>query len=134
MDATPTSQGTDPEPAAEPATSTEARLDDLETHQQTIDEKIDQILGLVRGKGRPSEPAGPQGGAASGDSHTAASVAEQVQAELARERKAAKDQAAADADKTERETLRERLARLEEQPPVPPVRRATKLLGWGSGR
>lgn len=58
-------------------------------------------------------------------------VEEQVRAELARRDKQAADDQAAAAAQTERETLQARLAKLEEQPPQPPVRRATKLLGWG---
>lgn len=60
-------------------------------------------------------------------------VEEQVQAELARAREA---QARADADQaaaTERETMAQRLAKLEEKPPAEPARRATQLLGWGRG-
>jgi hypothetical protein len=61
-------------------------------------------------------------------------VQEQVRAELAR---AEEEQAAARAEeqaKAETETVSQRLAKLEETPPAPPVRRATRALGWGDGR
>lgn len=60
------------------------------------------------------------------------SVEEQVRAELARAKAEQEQAAAADADKAERETTAQRLAKLEERPPEPPVKRATKMLGWGS--
>lgn len=119
-DATSTPDSQDP-PAAE------QRIEDLEHGQDRLTEKIDEILGLIRGRGRPSEPAAPPAPPGSGDTQSAASVAEQVQAELARKEAAATEQA-------ERQTLHDRLAKLEEQPPAPPVRRATRLLGWGNGR
>jgi hypothetical protein len=61
------------------------------------------------------------------------SVQEQVRAELERAEQERQRQAADEADKAERQTLRERLAKLEETPPRQPVRRATRLLGWGDG-
>lgn len=60
------------------------------------------------------------------------SVEEQVRAELARARADEQREQAAAADKADRETTAQRLARLEERPPEPPVKRTTKLLGWGS--
>lgn len=126
-----TSHDTDTDPAA---ASTSQRLEDLEHRQDTLTEKVDEILGLVRGRGRASEPSAPPAGGASADSQAAASVAEQVQAELAREREAAQRQAAADADKADREAIKEQLARLQETPPRPKPRRATALLGWGTDR
>jgi len=57
-----------------------------------------------------------------------------VQAELdRRDKKAADDKAAAD-DKSEREQMKADLAALRETKPQAPVRRATRLLGWGDGR
>jgi hypothetical protein len=61
------------------------------------------------------------------------SVQEQVRAELERARQEQERAAAEDADKADRETVKQRLAKLEEMPPRQPVRRATRLLGWGDG-
>lgn len=61
-------------------------------------------------------------------------VEEQVKAELARAKAEEKRQADEAAAKGERETIAQRVARLEEKPPAAPVRRATKILGWGDGR
>jgi flagellar biosynthesis/type III secretory pathway protein FliH len=55
-------------------------------------------------------------------------VEDQVRAELAKARREEADQAAAAGKE---ETLNQRLAKLEERPPAPPVKRATKMLGWG---
>lgn len=60
-----------------------------------------------------------------------ASIEEQVQAELAKARQEQEAQAAADAEKAEREDIKAKVATLTEKPPEPPVRRATRLLGWG---
>lgn len=57
----------------------------------------------------------------------ASSVEEQVRAELARAQSEQQQQA-------EQQTVAQRLAALEEKPPAPPARRATKLLGWGGGQ
>ena len=62
------------------------------------------------------------------------SVEEQVRAELARRDREAAAKAAADAEKADHESVKERLARLEEKPPAAPRLRRTHLLGWGDGR
>jgi hypothetical protein len=63
-------------------------------------------------------------------------VEEQVQAELARRDKAEAEKQAAGEAKKEQDDLKAKVAALAEKPPVPPLRRATKLLtaGWGDGR
>jgi hypothetical protein len=61
-------------------------------------------------------------------------VEDQVRAELARAQREQAQADAAQADQTERETIAQRVAKLEEKPPEPPVRRATRALGWGDGR
>lgn len=61
-------------------------------------------------------------------------VEDQVRAELARAKEEEQAQAAKDAEKAEGESLKERLARLEEKPPAPPRSRRTAMLGWGDGR
>lgn len=62
----------------------------------------------------------------------ASDVEERVRAELARARQEQERQQAADRDRQERETMGQRLAKLEEQPPAEPIRRATRALGWGT--
>jgi len=99
-------------------------LDSLAQRQGRIEDKLDELLGHLKpGSKQPEDTGGAP-----------PSVEEQVQAELARakaeEAKAKDDEAA----KAERETTATRLAKLEEHPPKPPVRRSTKLLGWGDGR
>ena len=54
-----------------------------------------------------------------------------VRAELDRRDRAAAEAAAADSERSERRTLAEQVAKLQEQPPAPPVPKRTKLLGWG---
>lgn len=61
-------------------------------------------------------------------------VEDQVRAELERAKQEERAQAAKDAERAEGESLKERLARLEEKPPAPPRSRRTAMLGWGDGR
>ena len=62
------------------------------------------------------------------------SIEEQVRAELDRRDKAAADQAAQKEAADSARQVQERIAALEERPPAPPVKRATKALGWGAPR
>ena len=64
----------------------------------------------------------------------AATVAELTRDELRKAREEEAAEQAAAAEHADRETVRQRLAKLEEAPPAPPVRRTTRLLGWGDGR
>jgi len=64
----------------------------------------------------------------------AATVAELTRDELRKAREEEVAEQAAAAENADRETVRQRLAKLEEAPPAAPVRRTTKLLGWGDGR
>jgi len=57
-----------------------------------------------------------------------------VRAELERRDRVAAEQAAADTERRERADLATAVARLQEQPPAPPVPRRTRMLGWGDGR
>jgi hypothetical protein len=61
-------------------------------------------------------------------------IEEQVRAELGRAQSEQAGREQAQADKDERESISQRVSKLEERPPAPPVRRSTKLLGWGDGR
>ena len=60
-------------------------------------------------------------------------VEEQVRAELAKRDRQAAEQKAADEAKSERESIREQLAKLQETAPAPPERRATRFM-WGATR
>lgn len=60
-------------------------------------------------------------------------VEEQVKAELAKARADQDRAAAAEAEKSERQTLREQVAKLAEVKPEPPERRSTRVM-WGSAR
>ena len=94
---------------------TGARLDRLETTVGRIAAAVDRLLPGSR-QDRLDRPADIQA---------------QVRAELERrDREAAEQQAAQTAEQEQRE-LRETVARLQEQPPAPPVPRRTRLLGWG---
>jgi len=101
--------------------TTEDRLGRLESAV----ERIEQAVTGLGTNGQDPAPAAPP-----------ADVSEQVRAELARARKEQADKDAADADAAsaaaEKESTAARLAKLEETPPAPPVKRSTKLLGWGS--
>jgi hypothetical protein len=63
----------------------------------------------------------------------ASSIADRVREELDRRDKVAADKRQADADQSERQTTQDRLAKLEEARPAPPVRRST-LIMWGDPR
>jgi hypothetical protein len=98
------------------------RVDRLETGQGRIEAKIDQLIGGT----------GPTTTASDGDQPGGrpSDVAEQVRMELeARDRKAA-EKAEKDAEKNERQTIRERLAKLTEAPPKQPQPRRQRFM-WG---
>jgi hypothetical protein len=61
-------------------------------------------------------------------------VAEEVKAELEKARQEEAKRKAADDDKSERQQMRDDLAKLKEVPPAQPVPRRTRMLGWGDGR
>ena len=58
-------------------------------------------------------------------------VEEQVKAELDKAKREEAERAAREARDADDKQLRETVAKLAEKPPEPPVRRATRLLGWG---
>lgn len=102
----------------------EQRVERLETGQQSILEKLDQLIG--------GKPATHQQAEQDMDKHLGRpnSVAEQVRAELARaEQEAAKNRADEDA-KSQQETMAQRLAKLEEVKPDPPQPRRQVVM-WG---
>ena len=108
--------------------SVEERVDRLEAGQQTLTEKIDQLIGMVSRK-PPGQSAPDTGG--HGPAGRPASVEEQVQAELARAKREADEAAAAEAEKSDREQIKEAVAKLQEAPPQQPQRRSERVM-WGA--
>lgn len=95
---------------------------ELAARQDAVEGKLDQILAVL-GKHDP-----PKAGAEPKEPPT--SVAEEIRAQLdERDRKAAADKTAADADAW-RKGVDEKLAGMGEQAPEPPVRRIEKIMGW----
>lgn len=118
-DTTETSEATHPdEPAGE-------RLDRVENK---LDALADAVAKLVPGSHAQAEARTEQ------RLDRASSLEEQVQAELDKRDRLAKEKADADAARSDAESVKERIARLEEKPPAPPRLRRTRLLGWGDGR
>ena len=100
---------------------------------ERVEDKVDQLAALVHkllpaGAGQEKAGGGSEEPSPAGRPPT---VEEQVQAELDRRDREAKATAEAEAEKSERAELREAVAKLREKPPEPPIRRSTKLLGWG---
>jgi hypothetical protein len=97
------------------------RVERLETGQTSILGKLDQLLAGAHGKAEEHEEA---------KLGRPTSVADQVQAELDRRDAEAAAKATADADRAERQTLAQRLAKLAEAPPVRPEPRRQRYM-WG---
>ena len=110
------------------AATQDERIDRLEAGQETLSEKIDQILGIV--SRRPGHQDGTASPSPQGPGGRPASVEEQVRAELARADQERASQVAADAEKSDRETIKEQLAKLQEAAPQPPQRRSERVM-WG---
>ena len=98
-----------------------------------VNAKVDRIADMVH----KLLPAGARQEGPAGDEHDGATpagrpptVEEQVAAELDRRDREAKAAQEAEAEKSEREQIKEAIAKLREKPPEPPVKRSTKLLGW----
>ena len=109
--------------ADEPAEPSGPTTAELAERQDKLDGKLDQILAVLGKHDAPKEPA-------AGQKEPPTSVAEEIRAQLdERDRKAAADKAAADADAW-RKGVDEKLAGMGEQAPEPPVRRIEKLMGW----
>lgn len=114
---------------ADPPAGTEDRLDRLETDVSEVKGDIKQILAkLLPGNHAEAEHRTEE------HLDRGSSLEDRVRAELARARKEDQDKTAADREKADAESMKERLARLEETPPAPPRSRRTALLGWGDGR
>ena len=99
----------------------EGRVEHLETGMGKILGKLDELLTGGRKKAEDHE-------ADKLDRPTA--VEEQVRAELARAEQEKAAKAKAEGEKTEKQTMAQRLAKLEEQPPVQPQPRRQRAM-WG---
>ena len=111
----------------------EQRIKTIDDRFNALEEKIEGIIGRLTGHGG-GEPVT----SASGDPDEGNDIGAQVRAELARarEEEAAERRAAeaAEADQSERQQMREDLAKLKEKPPAAPAPRRTRMLGWGDPR
>lgn len=109
-----------PPPAAAPTSGTEGG--NLADRVNTIEGKLDQVLGALHGKA-----AGVT--AAKLDEHT--DMEEAARREIARLREEDQRQAAADADKATITGLQADVAALKETPPAAPVRKIERLMWPG---
>jgi hypothetical protein len=97
------------------------RVESLETGQSKILGKLDELIG---------------GGHAKAEAHEErrldrpSTIEEQVRAELDRKDREARTAAEKDAEKSERDTMRETLAKLTEAAPVQPQPRRQRVM-WG---
>lgn len=120
------------EPTTGPATTTAAdtntggpNTDGEATRLERVESKVDRLADAVSRLLPASHAESQQRVESKLDRES--SVADQVRAEL--DRRDHEQQTAA-----EETSLADRVKALEEKPPGAPVRRATKLLGWGDGR
>lgn len=97
------------------------RVERLETGQSSIIAKLDELLASGHAKAEQRTEA---------KLDRPSTIEEQVRMELERKDREAKAAADKDAEKTERETIAQRLAKLEEQPPRPPQPRRQRVM-WG---
>jgi hypothetical protein len=97
------------------------RVESLETGQGKILAKLDELLGGAHAKAEKHEERRLD---------RPSTVEEQVRAELDRKDREAKSAAEKDAEKSERESMRETLAKLTEAAPVQPQPRRQRVM-WG---
>jgi hypothetical protein len=97
------------------------RVGKLETGQDNLSGKIDEILGILGGRGGGEHEDQPSG---------ARNVADEIRIQLdERDRKrAADDQARADSDRLG--AVEARVSELAEKPPEPMPRRIERFMGW----
>lgn len=131
------------EPAANTNSSEEGRVKSLDDRFGAIETEQAEQRGLLEQISSAVQGLTGTGGKLTPASHTEAqqrtedrldrpsSVQEQVRAELARAQAERQAEADKDAAKSEREQMLERMARLEEKAPRPPVPWRTRMLGWG---
>jgi hypothetical protein len=103
----------------------EDRVGQLETGQQSLSQKVDQILGIVSGSS-----GGDGGGGGQDPPGQPGSIAEEIRVQL--DDRDARNAAAADEQaKTDRlGALETKVAELAEKPPAPVPRRVEKFMGW----
>jgi hypothetical protein len=101
------------------------RLDRVETKLDALIETVNRIIPGSHAEAEERTERRLDRGSA---------VAEEVKAELAKAKEEEARRKAADDEQSERQQIREDLAKLKETPPAQPVPRRTKLLGWGDGR
>lgn len=102
----------------------EDRVERLETGQNRILSKLDELLGT----GSKAHAAAQEHEEKHLDRPS--TIEEQVRAELARKDAEAKAAADADAEKSERQTIKEQIAKLTEAKPVAPQPRRQRVM-WG---
>lgn len=107
----------------------EDRVDALETGQESLSGKVDQILGLLQGKGKPHATAQQ---ATETRLEASSTIADEVARELARAREKEDREARERGQAGELAAVKEQLAAMSEKPPRPPVRRVTRLM-YGAG-
>jgi len=114
---------TDTTEAEQPGTDANdhERLDRVETK---LDALIETVGKIIPGSHREAEERTER------RLDRGSTVAEEVKAELEKAKRDADAAKAADDDKTERQQMRDDLAKLKETPPAQPVPRKEKWLGW----
>lgn len=124
-----TQPATEPAPAApaEPAAAPgaeENRIHSLDSLNQKIDALASVVARLVPGSHADAQQRVEQ------RLDRPSTVEEQVQAELARARQEEAEKTAREQREADFTSVKETVAKLTEKTPEPPVRRATKFLGW----
>lgn len=113
---------------SQPDSDLNKRVSSLETGQQTMSQKIDQILGIVGQGEHAAQTTARQHEERKLDRPT--TVAEEIRAQL--DAKEARDKATADANETRewRARIDGALAGMTENAPEPPARGIEKRMGW----
>jgi hypothetical protein len=113
----------DPKPEAEQGL--DQRVSSLETGQNSLAEKVDQILGIVSGGGHDDEGSGdpkqPGGGT---------NIAHEIRQQLDEISRKKTEDDEKNGIKSEVGEIRARLEGLAEKPPAPMPRRIEKFMGW----
>lgn len=116
----------DPKPPEGQDDSLAARMGKIEERQDDQGGKLDRILGILSGDGKPAEgkeEPEQKGGSPGG-------IAHEIRAQLEeRDRKDAASKAEAERDGTLAD-LKAKVAELAEKPPGPLPRKVEKIMGW----
>ena len=97
------------------------RVGKLEAGQESITAKLDDLIGMLKGSEGGGESHAPEG---------TGSIGKEIRDQLDQRDR---ERAAADRDRAHGDrvgALEASLAELREKPPVPPVRRVEKVMGW----